>query len=142
MTSVMYRSRSLKKLVIPLKKICNWRLNFIECSALMRLAVLQGENKYTFVEECKFPQSVTILIKGPNQHTLTQIKDAIRDGLRTVKNAIDDGEFSNILKLCSSYVCQSSSVTSLVVEWTACIHFLAVMGIFLFCYGWNSSDSY
>ncbi|KAK7829248.1 LOW QUALITY PROTEIN: hypothetical protein U0070_012719 [Myodes glareolus] len=28
---------------------------------------------------------------GPNKHTLTQIKDAIRDGLRAVKNAIDDG---------------------------------------------------
>lgn len=50
-----------------------------------------GENKFTFVEECKFPQSVTILIKGPNKHTLTQTKDAIRDGLRAIKNAIDDG---------------------------------------------------
>ncbi|KAJ4445238.1 T-complex protein 1 subunit zeta [Periplaneta americana] len=50
-----------------------------------------GENKFTFVEECKFPQSVTILIKGPNKHTLTQIKDAVRDGLRAIKNAIDDG---------------------------------------------------
>ncbi|XP_031553260.1 T-complex protein 1 subunit zeta-like [Actinia tenebrosa] len=50
-----------------------------------------GEDKYTFIEEVKNPQSVTILIKGPNKHTLTQIKDAIRDGLRAVKNAIEDG---------------------------------------------------
>nr|QBH73714.1 chaperonin [Thermobia domestica] len=49
-----------------------------------------GENKFTFVEDCKNPQSVTILIKGPNKHTLIQTKDAIRDGLRAVKNAIDD----------------------------------------------------
>jgi len=49
-----------------------------------------GENKYTFVEECKFPQSVTILMKGPNKHTLTQIKDAVRDGLRAINNAIED----------------------------------------------------
>jgi len=49
-----------------------------------------GEDKFTFVEECKDPHSVTILIKGPNKHTLTQIKDAVRDGLRAVKNAIDD----------------------------------------------------
>lgn len=49
-----------------------------------------GENKYTFVEECKVPQSVTILIKGPNKHTITQIKDAVRDGLRAVNNAIED----------------------------------------------------
>jgi T-complex protein 1 subunit zeta len=64
------------------------------------LFISQGENKFTFVEECKFPQSVTILIKGPNKHTLTQVKDAVHDGLRAIKNAIDDGEFSDILKIC------------------------------------------
>lgn len=58
------------------------------------LFISQGESKFTFIEECKFPQSITILIKGPNKYTLTQIKDAVRDGLRAVKNAIDDGEFS------------------------------------------------
>lgn len=50
-----------------------------------------GENKFTFVEECKNPQSVTILLKGPNKHSLVQMKDAVRDGLRAVKNALDDG---------------------------------------------------
>ena len=49
-----------------------------------------GEDKFTFVEECKFPKSVTVLIKGPNKHTLIQVKDAIKDGLRVVKNAIED----------------------------------------------------
>ncbi|GIY35384.1 t-complex protein 1 subunit zeta [Caerostris extrusa] len=50
-----------------------------------------GEDKFTFVEDLKNPHSVTILIKGPNNHTLTQIKDAVYDGLRAVKNAIEDG---------------------------------------------------
>ncbi|XP_072272135.1 T-complex protein 1 subunit zeta [Pyxicephalus adspersus] len=50
-----------------------------------------GEEKFTFIEQCEHPHSVTLLIKGPNKHTLTQIKDAIRDGLRAVKNAIEDG---------------------------------------------------
>lgn len=50
-----------------------------------------GEEKFTFVEECKNPQSVTILLKGPNKHTLAQTKDAVRDGLRAIKNVIDDG---------------------------------------------------
>ncbi|KAK9412382.1 T-complex protein 1 subunit zeta [Crotalus adamanteus] len=50
-----------------------------------------GEEKFTFIEKCENPRSVTLLIKGPNKHTLTQIKDAIRDGLRAVKNAIEDG---------------------------------------------------
>uniref|UniRef100_A0A9L0R804 Chaperonin containing TCP1 subunit 6B n=1 Tax=Equus caballus TaxID=9796 RepID=A0A9L0R804_HORSE len=50
-----------------------------------------GEEKFTFIEDCVNPRSVTLLVKGPNKHTLTQIKDAIRDGLRAVKNAIEDG---------------------------------------------------
>ncbi|KAJ2629937.1 T-complex protein 1 subunit zeta, partial [Coemansia sp. RSA 1287] len=50
-----------------------------------------GDNKYTFVEECRSPRSVTVLIKGPNGHILQQVQDAVRDGLRAVKNAIEDG---------------------------------------------------
>lgn len=50
-----------------------------------------GEQKFTFVEDTENPKSVTILIKGPNKHTIAMIKDAVRDGLRAVKNAIEDG---------------------------------------------------
>jgi chaperonin GroEL (HSP60 family) len=49
-----------------------------------------GEDKYTFVEDCKDPKSVTLLLKGPNRHTIIQIKDAIYDGMRAVWNAIKD----------------------------------------------------
>ena len=36
------------------------------------------------------PESCTVLIKGPNKHTLGQLKDAVRDGLRAVKCTLDD----------------------------------------------------
>jgi len=49
-----------------------------------------GEEKYTFVEELTRPQSVTVLLKAPYKHQLVQCKDALRDGLRAVKNARDD----------------------------------------------------
>ena len=78
-----------------------------------------GEEKYTFVENVKNPHSCTILIKcqrvfsrkngifsdstyvcsklivnltlsGPNDHTIAQIKDAVRDGLRSFKNTVED----------------------------------------------------
>jgi T-complex protein 1 subunit zeta len=49
-----------------------------------------GEEKYTFIEEVKDPKSVTLLIKGPNQHTIAQVTDAVRDGLRSVYNTIVD----------------------------------------------------
>ncbi|KAL3823451.1 hypothetical protein ACHAXA_010211 [Cyclostephanos tholiformis] len=50
-----------------------------------------GDDKFTFVEECRHPKSCTLLLYGPNGHTIDQIKDAVRDGLRAVKNAIEDG---------------------------------------------------
>ncbi|KAJ3091478.1 T-complex protein 1 subunit zeta, partial [Quaeritorhiza haematococci] len=50
-----------------------------------------GEEKFTFVEEVENPRSVTILITGPHGHVLSQINEAVRDGLRSVKNAIEDG---------------------------------------------------
>lgn len=49
-----------------------------------------GDDKYTFVEGVKNPLSCTVLIKGPNEHTIAMVKDALRDGLRAVKNCIDD----------------------------------------------------
>lgn len=49
-----------------------------------------GEEKFTFLEDVKDPRSVTLLIKGPNAHTIQQIQDGLRDGLRAVKNALED----------------------------------------------------
>ncbi|KAF8424120.1 chaperonin Cpn60/TCP-1 family [Tirmania nivea] len=49
-----------------------------------------GEEKYTFIEEVKDPKSVTILIKGPNTHSINQVNDAVRDGLRSVYNVVVD----------------------------------------------------
>lgn len=49
-----------------------------------------GDDKYTFVEDCKHAKSCTLLLQGPNIHTIAQMKDAVRDGLRAVKNALED----------------------------------------------------
>ena len=49
-----------------------------------------GEENYTIIDEVKHPKSCTLLVKGPNKHTIDQIKDAIRDGLRAVAAVIED----------------------------------------------------
>jgi T-complex protein 1 subunit zeta len=49
-----------------------------------------GDDKFTFVEDVKFPKSCTILVKGPNEHTIAQLKDAVRDGMRAVQNVCED----------------------------------------------------
>lgn len=41
-------------------------------------------------------------MKGPSKHALAQMKDAIRDGLRAIKNTLDDGKIK-IKYMCSSF---------------------------------------
>ena len=48
------------------------------------------DSKYTFVEDCPNAQSCTLLLQGPNKLSISQIQDAVKDGLRTVKNALED----------------------------------------------------
>jgi len=67
-----------------------WRPDEVLGKADLVYEVSLGEEKYTFVEGVENPTSCTILVKGQNPHTIAQMKDAIRDGLRAVKNAIDD----------------------------------------------------
>jgi T-complex protein 1 subunit zeta len=50
-----------------------------------------GEEKYTFVEDVRHPRSCSILIKAANDYGIAQIKEATRDGLRAIKNIMDDG---------------------------------------------------
>ena len=47
---------------------------------------------YTIPYAIRYLYSYTyyILHTGPNRHTIDQIKDAARDGLRAIKNAMED----------------------------------------------------
>ena len=49
-----------------------------------------GEDKFTYVEGVSDGRSCTLLVRGPNKHTIHQLKDAVRDGLRAVKNALEE----------------------------------------------------
>merc|ERR1712085_20616 len=48
------------------------------------------DDKYTFIEGVKNPYSVTVLIQGSTDHSIAQMKDALRDGLRSVQNVVED----------------------------------------------------
>jgi T-complex protein 1 subunit zeta len=54
------------------------------------MQVTYGEDKYTFVQDCPQAHSCTLLLQGPNTWTVEQLKDAVKDGLRAVKNAVED----------------------------------------------------
>ena len=44
-----------------------------------------GGDKHTFVEICKHAKSCTLLVQGPNTHTIAQMKDVVFDELRAVR---------------------------------------------------------
>merc|ERR1711959_123007 len=48
-----------------------------------------GDEKFTFMEELKDPNSCTVLIRGPNSFTIGLINESLRDGLRAVKNTLE-----------------------------------------------------
>lgn len=45
---------------------------------IVLILLSQGENKFTFVEECKNPKSVTLLLRGPTKHGIAQMKVHLR----------------------------------------------------------------
>lgn len=40
--------------------------------------------------EMNYGLTLILFFAGPNDHTIAQIKDAVRDGLRSVKNTLED----------------------------------------------------
>jgi len=48
------------------------------------------DDKFTFFEGVKNPYSCTVLIQGSTEHSIAQMKDALKDGMRGVQNVIED----------------------------------------------------
>lgn len=53
--------------------------------------VLVGDEEMIFVEKCKNPKAVTILVKGSTSHVAEEVKRAVEDALGDVSSAIKDG---------------------------------------------------
>jgi len=51
-----------------------------------------GEDKLTFVRECKNPKAVGILIRGGTEHVIDEIERGVHDALCVVGSAIEDGK--------------------------------------------------
>jgi thermosome len=52
-----------------------------------------GDDKMTFVEGCKDPKAVSLLIRGGTEHVVDEVERAIHDGLCVVGAAIEDGKY-------------------------------------------------
>jgi len=53
-----------------------------------------GDDKMTFVTECKNPKAVSILIRGSTEHVTDELERALHDALSVVKVALEDGKMT------------------------------------------------
>ena len=49
-------------------------------------------DKWVFIEGCKHPQSVTLLIRGGSQRVIDEVDRSIHDSLMVVKDVIEKPE--------------------------------------------------
>ena len=53
-----------------------------------------GDDKMTFVTDCKNPKAVSILIRGTTEHVVDELERGLHDALSVVKVAIEDGKMT------------------------------------------------
>lgn len=51
-----------------------------------------AEDKMIFVEECKNPKAVSLLVRGGTEHVVDEVERGVHDGICVVAAAIEDGE--------------------------------------------------
>jgi thermosome len=53
-----------------------------------------GDDKMTFITDCKNPKAVSIMIRGTTEHVIDELERGIHDALSVVKVALEDGKMT------------------------------------------------
>jgi len=53
-----------------------------------------GDDRMTFIMDCKNPKAVSILIRGGTEHIVDELERALHDALSVVKVALEDGKIT------------------------------------------------
>jgi thermosome len=53
-----------------------------------------GDDKLTFVIDCKNPKAVSVLLRGGTEHVVDELERALHDALSVVKSALEDGKIT------------------------------------------------
>ena len=53
-----------------------------------------GDDKMTFITNCKNPKAVSLLIRGTTEHVIDELERALHDALSVVKVAFEDGKMT------------------------------------------------
>ena len=76
------------KIVTNVKDLTSEDLGYAEIVEEKKIA---GENMI-FVEGCKNPKAVTILIRGGTEHVVDEVERAIEDAIKVVRDIVEDGK--------------------------------------------------
>ncbi|MDP2973498.1 MAG: thermosome subunit beta [Candidatus Diapherotrites archaeon] len=72
------------------------RINDLSASDLGKAALVEERkiagDEMVFVEGCKNPKSVSLLIRGGSEHVVDEVERAVHDGLMSVADALKDGK--------------------------------------------------
>ncbi len=72
------------------------RINDLSAGDLGKAALVEERkiagDEMVFVEGCKNPKSVSLLIRGGSEHVIDEIERAVHDGLMSVADALRDGK--------------------------------------------------
>merc|ERR1711965_884744 len=81
------KRRNMERLPLAVGGVAVNSVDDLDVDDLGYAALVYGqtleEEKYTFIEGVKNPHSCTVLIQGATDHAIAQMKDAIKDGLRS-----------------------------------------------------------
>ena len=53
-----------------------------------------GDDKMTFITDCKSPKAVSILVRGTTEHVVDELERGLHDALSVVKVALEDGKMT------------------------------------------------
>ncbi len=53
-----------------------------------------GDDRFTFITDCKNPKAVSILLRGGTEHVVDELDRAVHDSLSVVKGALEDGKIT------------------------------------------------
>ncbi|NJE26472.1 thermosome subunit [Thermococcus sp. MV5] len=76
------------KIVTNVRDLTSEDLGYAELVEERKVA---GENM-VFVEGCKNPKAVTILIRGGTEHVVDEVERALEDAIKVVKDIVEDGK--------------------------------------------------
>ncbi|MEM0192607.1 MAG: thermosome subunit beta [Candidatus Korarchaeum sp.] len=108
------------KIVVNVKEISEKDLGFAELVEERRV----GEDKMVFVEGCKDPRAVSILIRGGEKQIIDEAERNLHDALSVVRNVIEDEKivvgagaaWTDLVLMLKNYAVQLSGKEQNVVE--------------------------